>query len=260
MSRPEDPGAWTVTPLADVREEGLRLALAAAEREVTVRLIGGVAVWARCPSAMLPALRREYGDVDVVGLSRESKELTTFCEEMGYQPDKLFNAIHGAQRLNFTDANTGRPLDVLLDKFSMCHAIDLRDRLAVDPVTIPLADLLLTKLQVVRINEKDLLDLTALLADHDVGGRDLGSIDIGRIAAVLGRDWGFEHTVRLNLDRLSAAIARLDLPTQTAAAIKDRIAALVGALDDGRKSIGWQLRARVGERVRWYEEPEDVRH
>jgi hypothetical protein len=256
MSQAQD----RLAPLSDVREEGLRLVQSAAERQLAVRLIGGVAIWARCPSAKLPGLRRAYGDVDVIGLARQSRELISFFSAMGYQPDKLFNAIHGAQRLNFTDANTGRPLDVLLDKFSMSHAIDLRDRLAIEPVTIPLADLLLTKLQVVRMNDKDLLDLTALLADHDLGGQEPDSIDLGRVTAVLGRDWGFEHTVRLNLDRLRRSVPARDLPASTAAAIDERIGGLIAGLDTGRKSITWQLRARVGERLRWYEEPEDVRH
>jgi hypothetical protein len=260
MSEPEGRGTWAPAPLADVREEGLRLARAAADRGLLIRLVGGVAVWARCPSAMLPALRRDYGDVDVVGLAKESKDLTRLFEEMGYRPDKLFNAIHGAQRLNFTDAKTGRPLDVLLDRFSMCHAIDLRGRLAVDQVTIPLADLLLTKLQVVKMNDKDLLDLTALLADHRPDGPDRDSIDLGRITAVLGHDWGFEHTVRLNLGRLRASMARRGLTANMSAVVDRRIADLITALDQGHKSVGWQLRARVGERVRWYEEPEDVTH
>src|SRR5215469_2412864 len=177
-----------LVPLADVREEGLRIVQAADERGLLVRLIGGVAVWARCPSAMLPELRREYGDVDVIGHARHSRELTPLLESMGYQPDKLFNAIHGAQRLNFEDSTTGRPLDVLLDKFVMCHALDLRDRLAVDQLTIPLADLLLTKLQVVQINDKDMVDVAAMLADHAPGtAGEHDNIDAGRFTGVLGR-------------------------------------------------------------------------
>lgn len=249
-----------LAPLSDVREEGLRLVHAATDRGLAVRLLGGVAIWARCQSAMLPALRRDYGDVDLIGLARQSRELILLFDAMGYQPDRLFNAIHGAQRLNFTDASTGRPLDVLLDRFSMCHAIDLRDRLAAGPVTIPLADLLLTKLQVVRLNDKDLLDLTALLADHGLDGQDDDSIDLRRVTTVLGREWGFEHTIRLNLDRLRDSLAGRDLPADMVGTIDDRIAHLISALAQGRKTVAWQLRARVGERVRWYEEPEDVRH
>ena len=261
-----------LAPLSDVREEGLRLVQAAAVRGLAVRLIGGVAVWARCPSANVPPLRRDYGDVDVIGLRRESRDLRQFLEVMGYQPDKLFNAIHGAQRLNFADAISGRPLDVLLDKFAMCHSLDLRDRLAVDPVTIPLADLLLTKLQIVRINDKDLLDLTALLADHRPEGRldgplrdrlhgdDHDAIDLGRLISVLGKDWGFEHTARINLGKLRESVAGRQLPTDLAATVEERIAGLLSVLDKSRKTVAWQLRAQVGERVRWYEEPEEARH
>ncbi|HUJ06831.1 MAG TPA: hypothetical protein VLX31_12055 [Streptosporangiaceae bacterium] len=248
-----------LAPMSDVREEGLRLVRAADARGLAVRLIGGVAVWARCPSAELPGLRRDYGDVDIIGLAKESKNLTKFLEEMGYQPDKLFNAIHGAQRLNFADAASGRPLDVLLDRFAMCHAIDLRGRLAADQVTIPLADLLLTKLQVVQVNDKDFADLMALLADHALDGADREHIDVGRLTDVLGRDWGFEHTVRINLGKLGEAVAERGLPGPVAAAIGERVTGLLGALDHGRKSVAWQVRARVGERVRWYELPEDAR-
>jgi hypothetical protein len=250
-----------LAPLADVREEGLRIVQAADERGLLVRLVGGVAIWARCPSATLPELRREYGDVDVIGHARQSRELTPFLESMGYQQDKLFNAIHGAQRLNFEDAATGRPLDVLLDKFVMCHALDLRDRLAADQLTIPLADLLLTKLQVVQINDKDMADLSAMLADHAPGnGTDHENIDISRFTGVLGRDWGFEHTVRLNLAKLREYVARRELPDQLAARIDERVGTLLSALDSGGKTVGWKLRGQLGERVRWYELPEEGRH
>ena len=249
-----------LAPLADVREEGLRIVQAAHERGLLVRLIGGVAVWARCPSALLPELRREYGDVDLIGHARQSRDLTRFLESIGYQPDKLFNAIHGAQRLNFADAATGRPLDVLLDKFVMSHALELRDRLPVDQLTIPLADLLLTKLQVVEINDKDMVDLAAMLADHAPGtGTDHENIDLGRFIDVLDRDWGFEHTVRLNLAKLREFVAGRELPEQLSTRIDERVGALLSALDSGRKTVGWRLRGQVGERVRWYELPEEGR-
>jgi hypothetical protein len=249
-----------VAPLSDVREEGLRLIKAAAERGVPVRLLGGVAVWARCPSAATPPLQRDYGDVDIISLSKASRDLTRFLESMGYQPDKLFNALHGAQRLNFTDATSDRPLDVLLDRFAMCHALELRDRISLDALTIPLADLLLTKLQVVQINDKDLLDVTALLADHPLGGSEHDSIDLGRVAAVLAKDWGFEHTVRINLEKVRTSLTSRGLPEAAITVIGERVAGVMSELDQASKSLAWKLRARVGERVRWYELPEDVRH
>ncbi len=249
-----------VVPLSDVRLEGRRIVAAAEQRGLPVRLLGGVAIWARCPSAAAPPLERSYGDVDIISLSKVSRELAAFIESLGYTPDKLFNALHGKQRLNFTDPASGRPLDVLLDQFAMCHALDLRDRLTLEPMTIPLADLLLTKLQVVQMNDKDIIDITALLADHPVGGLEPDSIDLGRLASVLGRDWGFEHTVRISLGKVGASVAGRGLADPVSATINERIAQITAALDAGHKSVGWQLRARVGERVRWYELPEDVRH
>lgn len=142
----------------------------------------------------------------------------------------------------------------------MCHTIDLKDRLSIDPVTIPLADLLLTKLQVVRINRKDLLDLIALLADHPLGGPEAGSIDLGRLTSLLGKDWGFEHTARLNLATLRDSVAGFGLPEAVSGTVDERIAGILAALGKGTKSLAWHMRARVGERVQWYEEPEDVRH
>ena len=261
-------------PLDDVRHEGLRLVRAAQDRALPVRLLGGVAVWARCPSAARPALARSYGDIDVATLGRSSGAVQRFLEEMGYQPDKLFNALHGAHRLNFTDPAHDRSLDVLVDRFTMCHALDLRTRIGIEPMTIPLSDLLLTKLQVVELNGKDVVDIVALLADHPVGAADgrtwagqmvpgeaeRDAIGLDRVTGVLSADWGFEHTVRRNLARLPDDVARLDLPSGLRDDVVDRVAALVAALDRSGKSMAWRVRARIGERMRWYELPEESRH
>ena len=111
----------------------------------------------------------------------------------------MSNALHGATRLNFHDPERDRPVDVLLDRFAMCHELDLADRIDGGELTLPLADLLLTKLQVVRLNDKDALDLFAMLGDHAFGSDD---IDLGRILAVTRGDWGFEHTIHGTLRTL----------------------------------------------------------
>lgn len=255
----EEATPLSPSPLDDVRKEGLRLVEAAAARDLPLRLLGGVAVWARCPSAELPGLHREPNDVDVIADSRRRHEITALLEELGYVPDKLFNALHGAQRLNFWDPLHERGLDVLVDQFSMCHSLDLSDRLALEPVTIPLADLLLTKLQVIELNGKDVRDVVAILADHDVGVGGDGQLDIARVTSVLGEDWGFEHTIRLNLARVADALGELDLPDAVRDTVRGRIDRLVAALDVAPKSLKWKLRRAVGERVRWYELPEEGR-
>jgi hypothetical protein len=246
--------------LAEPTDEGLRLVDAADEHGIVLRLVGGVAIWARCPSAHRPPLARRYNDIDFVTRSCSTAAVTAFFADQGYEPNRMFNALHGAQRLMYADPARERVVDVLVDQFAMCHRLDLRDRLALDARTLPLADLLLTKLQVVELNEKDLKDLLALLADHDLDGEDADAIGTARVLAVTGDDWGFEHTIRMTLTRVRDATAAYDLDGSVTETICSRIDRLVEILDRARKTLRWRMRGRLGERVRWYELPEEVRH
>jgi hypothetical protein len=246
--------------LAEPTDEGLRLVVAAVAHGIVLRLVGGVGIWARCPSAHRPPLARRYNDIDVVTRSGSTAAVTAFFVGQGYEPNRMFNALRGAQRLMYADPARERVVDVLVDRFVMCHRLDLRDRLALDARTLPLADLLLTKLQVVELNEKDVTDLLALLADHDLDGEDGDAIGTARILAVTADDWGFEHTIRRTLLRVRDAAVAYDLDGSTTARIQARIDRLVELLDRAPKTRRWRMRARLGERVRWFELPEEVGH
>ncbi len=242
--------------LANVAEEGRRLAVAARDAGLALRLLGGVAVWCQCPSARRPPLARDYGDADFIGRAADRKRITAFLEQHGYEPDKMFNALHGATRLNFHDPMRDRPVDVLLDRFTMAHDLDLRDSASSDGLTITLADLLMTKLQVVNINAKDVQDLLAVLVDHGLGREQ---IDLDRIAAATRNDWGLEHTFHRSLGTLSELTEGFGLDAESTASVRERIVALGDGLAAAPKGAKWKMRARVGERVRWYEEPEEAR-
>lgn len=254
----EDAASETRT-LEDVRAEGLRLAEAARGAGLALKLMGGVAIGVLCPSAVAGPLSRTPGDVDFVSRSKLRPDVVRFFEDEGYAPDRLFNAIHGASRLNFADPARQRPIDVILDRFAMCHALDLEDRLIAGALTVPLVDLLLTKLQIVQLNDKDVRDIVAMLLDHDVEGGGPQGIEIARFTSVLGDDWGFEHTVRGTLATVRDRAEQFGLDTGAVELVRARIDALVAALDGAPKSLRWKLRARLGERVRWYELPEEVR-
>jgi hypothetical protein len=249
----EAPG--TPSP-PDIPGTGRQLAEDAAGAGLPLRLIGGVAVWVRCPSARVPPLARPYGDIDFIGRARDRKAIVAFLEERGYEADRMFNALHGASRLNFHDAQRDLPIDVLLDRFSMAHTLDLRDRLSGDALTLPLADLLLTKLQVVSINEKDVRDLCALLLDHELAPT---AIDLARLDEVTRSDWGFEHTIHNTLSTLVQTVGDFGLDEASGRRIVDRAERIDSALHAAPKSTRWKMRARVGERARWYEEPEEAR-
>ncbi len=242
--------------LDDVAQEGRRLATAARADDLQLRLLGGVAVWCTCASAHAAPLQRAYGDVDLIGRTGDRKRITAFMEQEGYEADRMFNALHGATRLNFHDPARDRPVDVLLDRFVMAHELDLRESASADGLTIALADLLMTKLQVVNINEKDVRDLLALLLDHEL---EAGGIEIERILDATRSDWGLEHTIHRSLDTLQRLLGNFGLQPAQAELVQRRISQLRHALDAASKSAKWRMRARIGERVRWYEEPEEAR-
>jgi len=244
--------AQPVAPSADILVEAPRLADAAEEHGVAVRLLGGVAIALKCPSARLAALRREYRDIDVVARGRERRKLQSFLTGQGYRGLDQLNAVHGGSRLFFYDGANRRKLDVFLDRFQMCHELDLRDRLGLEGPTLPLADLLLTKLQVVETTNKDLRDIVALLSDHDLGEDDQ-AINVTRLVSLTGSDWGLWRTVTQVTRRAQEFAAELG-EFATAA---DRMGRLLELLEHAPKSRTWGLRARVGERVRWYKLPEE---
>jgi hypothetical protein len=241
----------TALAAADIVTEAERLA-AAAEEETPVRLVGGVAVALRCPSAQLPALKRSYGDIDIIARGRDRRKLQRFLTGEGYRGLDQLNAVHGGARLFYLDEINRRRLDVFLDRFEMCHDLDLRSRLGLAGPTLPLADLLLTKLQVVETTGKDLRDIVALLADHDLSDDDQG-VNITYLAKLTGSDWGLWKTVTEVARKAGEFASEL----QAFPVAVERAQRLVQALEDAPKTTGWRLRARVGERVRWYKLPEE---
>jgi len=247
-------------PLVQTEAEAERVTTVARERGVTAALVGGLAIFLRCPSAHHPPLQRSYKDIDLVTSKAMVQRLTALLEELGHQTDKQFNALQGGQRLFFWDERNQRQLDVFVDRFDMSHGFDLRSRLALDPSapTLPLADLLLTKMQVVEINLKDMQDIAALLQDHPLT-RDETGINLEHITGLTRNDWGLQRTLEKTAERLQepeilpqlrAHEPRYDLVEQ--------LNALVAALREAPKSMGWKLRDKVGERKRWYELPEEA--
>jgi Uncharacterised nucleotidyltransferase len=273
-----EPGSATVAPTAppnpappaeEIAAEATRIVELATAEGLRVRLMGGLAVRIQSATARRPPYARLYRDLDLVAHRKDVAALRRLLEREGYLGDKLFNAIHGAQRLVYT-ASSGRwSVDVVIDDLAMSHTIALKDRLGTDGPTLDLADLLLTKLQIWETNEKDLGDIVCLLADHPLApaGRLVagpgadglpGPIDLVRLRAVLGSDWGLCHTVERNLRAVADAWTRRPAPGAPYP-VDAQVAALLADIEAAPKSLGWKTRARVGERVRWYETPEEAR-
>jgi hypothetical protein len=247
------------TPIEpDIEVEARRLLAEIDRRQLQMRLIGGMAIRLLARERVVPALERPIQDLDFVVSRRHRRGAEELLGAAGYSADEQFNAINGSRRLLYHDLEHGRQIDVFVGTFEMCHVLPLADRLTVRRDSLPAADLLMTKLQIVDLNEKDRSDLYTLLLTHEVRSGDDSSLDVERITELASNDWGLQHTFELNLERLRDGLAEQPLGSEDATTIAARIDELGSAMERAPKSRKWKLRARVGERRRWYQEPEEV--
>ncbi len=246
--------------LTDPYQEALEVQAGAGAAGIAVRLTGGLAVRYHCPRAQESVLKRCYKDLDVAVRRVDSGAFDHWVTERGYAPDKNFNALNGSQRRLYYDEKHGRQLDVFVEWFDMCHEIPIMKRYQVEPVTIPLAELFLTKIQIVQLNEKDVRDLYTLLLDHKVGRGDEETINCGVIAGYCAENWGLFRTLTGNLEKLAGEEFSnlLQLAPEDWRTIRARITVLTAAVLAEPKGMRWKIRDKIGDRVPWYKLPEEV--
>jgi hypothetical protein len=264
---PDQPAdAYPAPPPDDPLPEAVELARGASDAGLGLKLLGGLAVRVLCPD--FPPRLRAGQDMDFACLSKGRKNVASFLEKSGCQPDRRFNNLNGDRQMYFT-APSGRPVDVMVDRLTMCHTLDLRPAFDKLPLTIDAVDVLLSKLQIIELNEKDARDLLHLLSGVPVSGSEAAkntestvSIDGDRFGKILGADWGWWRTVTGNLNKLPALAAEHPelLPPDPPIDALAQSRYLLELAESAPKGVKWKLRANVGDRVRWYAEPEEVGH
>ncbi len=222
-------------------EAALRIVGEGEKVGIRLRLFGGVAFKVLCPSANKPPLYRTNRDLDFMTHREHCKGVDTLLKSLGYQPREVFNKLNAGERGIYS--NNDNKVDIFYDIFKMCHTFDFRDSLLPNVYTLPLTDLLITKLQVIEITEAELKDLSAAFEDFDFG-KD--GIDGMRIIEMCRRDWGLFTTFTKSLTAINAFY-----PNPKVLRFKEM-------LEDAPKGIGWKLRAKIGEKAKWYEEPTPV--
>ncbi|HEY1331775.1 MAG TPA: hypothetical protein VGH10_09910 [Actinomycetota bacterium] len=261
MDETERPGAASAAGDGDVFAEALSLIGGAQEAGIPVRLVGGLAVRYLTPD--YPPRARDGQDLDMASVSAHRRPLSEFLVGRGYQADKTFNSLYGHKQLYFASPS-GRTIDVLIDKLEMSHTLTFTDRIERLPHTLDAPDLLLSKLQIFELNRKDAQDVIYLASAFEVrDGDEPGTLGLGRVCAVVAEDWGWWRTVTMNLDKIRA-LAEGDgadlVPADRAFDPAAQLRRLREAADEAPKSLKWKLRAKVGDRKRWYELPEETEH
>jgi len=248
----------------DPLTDALRIVHGAVDGGIGLKLLGGLGVRIVCPDYP-PRLRRDQ-DIDFACLSKERKAVSAFLEQAGCQGDRRFNNLNGDRQMYFT-APSGRPIDVMVDRLTICHTLDFRPSFRQLPYTVDVVDLLLSKLQIVELNEKDARDIVQLLSCMPIAAAaarpgDQLAIDSDRFLSVLASDWGWWRTVTGNLDKLPGLLSERPHLAQPGMPFDPARQALQlrQLADSTPKSMKWKMRASIGDKVRWYELPEEVGH
>ena len=250
--------------LEDFYAERTRIVNALAQPEnqhVMMRLIGALAFRTHCQQYgyIQDKLGRKFTDFDFVSYPRFTRDVRRVLTELGYEEDKQVTQLFGDRRMLFHDPAFGRHTDIFYNTLDVCHPINFVGRLEKEQLTVPLAELLLEKMQIVQINEKDLIDSVMLLREHPIGDSDHETINATVVTGILGNDWGFWRTVTANLKLLDEKLAVYgSLSDDDRKVVHARIKEIQDRIEAAPKSLRWKARAQIGERVKWYKDVEEL--
>jgi hypothetical protein len=244
-------------PQADPVAEARRVIDAAREQGVTMRAVGGVAVYLLSPEHQ-PLLPRPLKDIDLVTTRGQGKAAGRVLAQLDYVGEEMFNALRGSRRQLFHDPVNQRDVDVFVGEFTMCHTVPIAERLDRLPYTVPVAELLLTKLQIVELNERDERDIYTLCYHHELTDDPSLGLDAALIAGLCADDWGLWRTCKGTIERCVADMNGYALDAPARDLILTRLEELWQRIEDEPKTGRWRRRGRLGERKRWYQEPEET--
>jgi hypothetical protein len=237
-------------------------------RKIPLRIIGAIAIRTHCPEYKYFEydLGRMLTDIDFVAYDRDTKRIRELFLDLGYREDPAIRAMMSgmgmgkmSKRLIFYEDTLGIHSDVFMDEMKFCHIVNFKGRLEIDYPTVPLTDMLLSKLQIVKINEKDIIDSVVLLREHVVGSEDKEMINEDYIARLFASDWGFWRTATENLEKIRAfAQSYTKLTDEDKKDISGKIEQLLTRIEKEPKSMKWKMRNRVGDKKQWYEDVEEV--
>ncbi len=222
-------------------------------RGVRLRLLGGLVFKKLCPSSNEMRYYRENKDIDLMGRREDSKEIVKIMETLGYKPREVFNKLNMGQRLIYYDMENRRRVDLFLDEFVMCHKFNFKESILAGTYTLPITQLVMTKLQVVEKTHKEYNDLIAAFRDFDVTDGK-GEIQGNEIAELCSKDWGIYTTFWKSLESLLEMAETIG--SDDGSVVVPRIERLMAMMDAKPKSFSWRMRARIGERTKWYDLPE----
>ena len=242
--------------------EAVRIVEAASEEGLALRVLGSLAFQLHCEKYgyLQKELGRAYTDIDYAGYSKEASAMPSFLKSLGYEEDYEVNVLYAGQRMIFHHPKNGLHIDIFFDRLNFCHEVNWsKGRLEKDSPTLPLAEMLLEKMQIVKINEKDIIDSLMLLLEHPLGDHDEETINLDLIATLCSKDWGLWRTVTMNLEKVAQLSQGYDQLSKDAKnRIQEQVETCLDTLNQRPKTTGWKIRSKIGDRVKWYQDVDEV--
>ena len=236
----------------------------ASQKKVTLRIMGAMAVLLHSERSrhLFKDMKRTFTDIDLIGYSSQFKLIKDHLANMGYQSQtsgyEVAVSSHGKRSI-YSDPKTKTHVDIFYDRLEMCHTVDFKNRLELDYPTISLADLLLEKMQIVHLNNKDMIDTLVMLSEHDIGDSNAETIDIEYVSRLLAKDWGFYYTVTTNLKNIKNVLGKLEaLAERDKKNVDEKIEKAIKRIEEEPKSAGWKIRSKIGPSKKWYNDVEEV--
>ena len=247
---------------AKFENEVRRIVAAGNEAEVALRLLGSLAFQMHCPQfgGLQAKLGRAYTDIDFASYGRQAKPIRELLTgRLGYTEEREVFINSEGNRAIFENPANGLHVDIFYDKLDFCHLIRWDGRLEVDSPTLPLAEMLLEKMQIVKINEKDVIDTIMLLLEHPLGAGDKETVNLPLVSRLCAADWGLWRTTTMNLNKVKQLAQNYpQLSAEEKAKVASQADAALAALNAEPKPLAWKMRARIGDRVKWYKDVDEV--
>ena len=247
----------------DYLEEARHLTEESQKQGIILRVMGPIALnfhfhdYVELYRGMERLGERVFTDIDFASYGKCRGKIVPFFEKMGYELEKRSAMLSGNNRHIYFGGSIPM-IDVFFDKLDYNHPIDYRNRLEIHPYCVSLADLMLQKLQIVQINDKDLKDAMLLFLAAKVSDTDEDALNAKYIAKLFSDDWGFYYTATTNLMKIKDAMEGVKVLTnEHKAVIAEKMDYFLRIIEGTPKSGKWKGRAKVGTKRLWYKEVSD---
>jgi predicted regulator of Ras-like GTPase activity (Roadblock/LC7/MglB family) len=216
------------------------------ERGIVLQAAGDTAISLHCPSAVHPTALLERNLLQLVGREKQTAQITQLLSDLGYSRERTLGVLRSGQCLRFVHPEKKFSLEVFLDVQKMRYQLDFSERLSLYDDFLPLADLLLWKLQTSPFDEQAACSVYAILNDHELGGPgEPEKVDVSRIIGICTSDWGWYKLVTADLEK-SIDWVNEKFGDETVVFL-ERATHLLQMIKDAPKSDGWQLRGLFDE-------------